>query len=188
MATTIVTGCGRCGTTMVMRMLHAGGMPVLADGTVGFEYHKAQWGHANWIGEAEGRAVKILDLHRITPPRGDYRIIVMTRDRLQQSLSMVKMLRTAGINVSYGASKSFEKSIGVDNSRIRKVADRLSQRVLRLRFEGVLVSPRAAAEALAALHDGIPLDVDAMTAVVIRRPSECLPGMLEASLVQQAAP
>jgi hypothetical protein len=39
---TIVAGAGRCGTSLLMQMLHAGGMPVIADNKESFESERTE--------------------------------------------------------------------------------------------------------------------------------------------------
>ena len=68
---TIVSGLPRSGTSMMMRMLEAGGVPVLTDekreadednlrGYYEDERVKQLREDASWITEAEGKAVKVI--------------------------------------------------------------------------------------------------------------------------------
>ena len=62
--TTIVTGFGRCGSTMLMRMLDAGGMPVVADSRASFESELFRVPKPTDWQQYRGRAIKVLDPHR----------------------------------------------------------------------------------------------------------------------------
>ena len=70
---TVVSGLPRSGTSMMMQMLAAGGMPVLTDGVRAadpdnprgyFEFEPAKRTAADgaWVGEAVGKAVKLVHL------------------------------------------------------------------------------------------------------------------------------
>lgn len=181
---TVVTGCGRCGTSMVMQMLRAGGMRVVPDEGPAHEDQRAVTlpGEAAWLAECRGAAIKILDIHTFTPPPAHpYRFIVLTRDTAEQAASQIKMLGAFGnaVRTDRRMRRSLTVQIAKDEMRIRRlVAFYPDSAHLLLRFENVLTDPLGAARAMAALVDQ-PLDVDAMAAVVIRRPPQCLAGMLE---------
>lgn len=89
----IVAGLPRSGTSMMMQMLRAGGLPILTDGRREadddnprgyFEFEPATRLHqdSSWLPQAHGRAVKIVaHLLRYLPlgPEFHYRVILMER-------------------------------------------------------------------------------------------------------------
>ncbi len=88
---TIVSGLPRSGTSMMMKMLHEGGMPVLIDdvrkadtdnpkGYYEFEQVKQLEHNQDWLIDAQGKAVKIISaLLKHLPPDYTYQVIFMQR-------------------------------------------------------------------------------------------------------------
>jgi len=88
---TVVSGLPRSGTSLMMQVLEAGGMPILCDGIRRadihnpcgyYEYEKVKTlaRDRSWIGDAEGKVVKIVSMHLYNlPPDHCYRVIFMTR-------------------------------------------------------------------------------------------------------------
>jgi len=105
---TIVSGLPRSGTSMMMQMLAAGGLPVLADerrgadsdnprGYYEFEAVKSLARDASWLANARGRAVKIVSALLVHLPDGfDYRVIFMRRPMPQILASQNAMLDRLG--------------------------------------------------------------------------------------------
>ena len=87
--TIIVGGVTRSGMTVTMQMLHMGGFPCFGNPPAFETYmiEKIPWG------ECEGRAVKLIDMHRHFPPNGDYRVILLKRSLREQAKSINKFLR-----------------------------------------------------------------------------------------------
>lgn len=104
----IVSGLPRSGTSMMMRMLEAGGVPVLVDnlrtadednpnGYYEFEPVKEVREDASWLRDAQGRAVKMV--YRLLydlPAHGSYRVIFMTRKLDEVIASQNTMLQRNG--------------------------------------------------------------------------------------------
>ena len=106
---TIVSGLPRSGTSMMMKMLAAGGMHILTDnaripdednprGYYELEKVKAlKDGEIDWLSEAQGKAVKIISaLLEHLPPQYQYRIIFMHRDLDEILASQKQMLVRRG--------------------------------------------------------------------------------------------
>jgi len=102
---TIVSGLPRSGTSMMMKMLEAGGLPPLTDnlrtadddnpkGYYEFErVKKLTDGDHSWLAEAEGKVVKVISaLLPHLPPTYTYRIIFMHRAMPEILASQKKML------------------------------------------------------------------------------------------------
>jgi hypothetical protein len=104
----VVSGLPRSGTSMMMRMLEAGGVPVIADGLRKadtdnpggyYEYEpvKLLKKDASWLDRAAGRAVKIIYLLLRDLPRSHrYDVIFMRRDVEEVVASQDQMLRRSG--------------------------------------------------------------------------------------------
>ena len=105
---TIVSGLPRSGTSMMMQMLAAGGMPVLADdarapdpdnprGYFEFGPAKRTARDGRWVGGAVGKAVKVVHLLVPALPAGyEYRVVFMCRDVREVLASQAEMLRRLG--------------------------------------------------------------------------------------------
>jgi len=101
---TIVSGLPRSGTSMMMRMLEAGGLPVLVDnirvadqdnprGYYEFEPVKQTKRDASWVPSAEGKVVKMV--YRLLydlPLDREYRVVFMRRNLDEVLRSQQKML------------------------------------------------------------------------------------------------
>ncbi len=106
---TIVSGLPRSGTSMMMRMLEAGGIPALTDalrtpdednpnGYYEFEDVKAIEDYGMWIDQAPGHSVKMVySLLEHLPGTHEYRVVFMRRDVDEILLSQKTMLQRNGI-------------------------------------------------------------------------------------------
>jgi hypothetical protein len=171
---TIVSGLPRSGTSLMMQMLAAGGMPILSDGERGADIDNPR-GYLEWerikqlpkdtacIGEAEGKAVKVISQLLLSlPPQHQYRVIFMQRPLPEVMASQDEMLRRRG---------TFDPS--EDNSVVaRAFQDHLSDvyawlnskhfvKSIRVQYHAVLNAPRETAESVAKLLE-LPLAVEAM--------------------------
>jgi hypothetical protein len=89
---------------MILQMLNAGGMPVLTDGQRSadddnplgyfeFEPVKQLYRNTEWIGQAAGKAVKVVvPLIPALPGRAGYRVILVERDLDEVLASQAKMI------------------------------------------------------------------------------------------------
>jgi hypothetical protein len=105
---TIVSGLPRSGTSMMMRMLDAGGMPVLTDhvrtadddnpnGYYEFEAVKHTKQNASWLDGSAGKAVKMV--YRLVydlPANRSYRVLFMRRKLEEVLASQRTMLERKG--------------------------------------------------------------------------------------------
>ena len=174
----VVSGLPRSGTSMAMKMLQAGGLPLVTDGQRRadednpkgyFEYEPvknlARDPDKSWLAAARGKGVKIIStLLRELPADHNYRVVFMRRDLGEILASQAKMLERRG-----------EES-GAEDEQMREVFEndlwRASYllkngpqfRVLPLHYTEVLADPRRQAERLAEFV-GAELDVDKMAAV-----------------------
>ena len=105
---TVVSGLPRSGTSLLMQMLRAGGVPILSDqvraedannprGYLEFEPVKRLARDASWIPQARGKAVKVIaQLIGKLPPDERYHIIMMRRDVDEVITSQMQMLERLG--------------------------------------------------------------------------------------------
>jgi hypothetical protein len=102
---TIVSGLPRSGTSMMMRMLQAGGIDVLTDNIrtpnednpLGYfeieNVKKLKDGEYGWLSDAEGKAIKVISaLLENLPDQYKYKVIFMRRDIDEVLASQKQML------------------------------------------------------------------------------------------------
>jgi hypothetical protein len=104
----VVTGLPRSGTSMLMQMLAAGGVPILSDGArqadednprgyFEFEPVKQLLKNSEWLFEARGKAVKIVaPLIGALPPGLECRVILCERNLEEVLDSQDQMLERRG--------------------------------------------------------------------------------------------
>jgi len=108
----IVSGLPRSGTSMMMKVLEAGGLPVIIDGLRSadkdnpegyYEYERVKEldkGDTAWVADAPGKAVKVISaLLEYLPSDYQYRVIFMNRKIEEVLNSQRKMLVHRGENV-----------------------------------------------------------------------------------------
>jgi hypothetical protein len=100
----IVSGLPRSGTSMMMKMLEAGGVQLFVDnkrkpdydnpnGYYEFEKVKEIDKDASWLGDSHGKAVKIVSMFLYhLPPMYGYKVIFMQRNMQEILTSQRKML------------------------------------------------------------------------------------------------
>jgi hypothetical protein len=106
---TLVSGLPRSGTSMMMRMLEAGGIEALTDnlrtadednpnGYYELEVSKQRKGDKTWLDEALGKAVKVIYLLLYDLPADRrYKVIFMRREIAEVVASQDVMLRRKGV-------------------------------------------------------------------------------------------
>ena len=106
---TIVSGLPRSGTSMMQKMLEAGGIEPLTDslrkaddnnpnGYYEFERVKAlRHGDSAWLASAQGKSVKVIsELLQYLPRNYSYRVLFMERNIAEVLASQQKMLASQG--------------------------------------------------------------------------------------------
>ena len=128
---TVVSGLPRSGTSMMMRMLSAGGMPILADDTrpadednpFGYYELEAAKGLRNdrrWLQDAVGKAVKVVHLLLPELPKDHaYRVVMMRRDLGEVLASQRAMLQHHGRR---GAELAPEKLAETEKTVLEEIA------------------------------------------------------------------
>ena len=175
---TIVSGLPRSGTSLMMQMLRAGGIPVLSDQIRAadvdnprgyFEFEKVKHVKADnaWLEQARGKAVKIIHMLLMDlPPDLDCRVVFMHRDLREVVRSQATMLQRSG---KAGASLTPDRLAQVYSSQLtavkRWLAERPSFKLLEIEYADLIREPRPNSEAVSKFL-GSDLDVDAMAAAV----------------------
>jgi hypothetical protein len=175
----VVSGLPRSGTSMLMKMLEAGGMGLVMDGVRTADednprgYYEdervkdlaAQLDNA-WIGEARGKAIKVISyLLKALPENHNYRVLFVRRNLQEVLASQAKMLARRGET----SETSDEKMVELLESDLWKAnyllkhASRFES--LELSYREVLEKPEDQARRINAFLGG-RLKVEAMAAVV----------------------
>ena len=174
----IVSGLPRSGTSMMMKMLEAGGLNILTDnirtadddnlqGYYEFERVKQlKEGDTVWVDEARGNVVKVISALLEHLPAGyQYKIIFMEREMMEILSSQRKMLERRGKPGNPAEDGKFAELYG---KHLEKVKGWLSQQqnmeVLYVRYNDMLKSPADYAAKVAAFLN-VPVDQKAMSAV-----------------------
>jgi len=175
---TIVSGLPRSGTSLMMQMLSAGGIPPLTDeiraadednprGYLEFERVKQIKQDKSWLDEAAGKAVKMVHLLLYDLPQGrPYRVVFMRRNLDEVLASQRKMLTRQG---KAGAQLPEEQLRKVFEDQVRKVTSWLTTqpnvKSIEVTYHELIADPRGHAARLNEFLGG-GLDVDAMVGAV----------------------
>ncbi len=172
---TIVSGLPRSGTSLLMQMLAAGGLPVLSDGERKSDTDNPR-GYLEWerikqlpkdpgcIAEAEGKAVKVISQLLLSLPDGhEYRVIFMLRPLSEVLKSQDEMLSRRGTTAISGDNSAVEKAFQGHLIQVDKwLEGKENIGVLRMQYHRVLEEPHTVAGEIAAFL-GAPLNIEAMT-------------------------
>jgi hypothetical protein len=173
----VVSGLPRSGTSMMMRMLEAGGVPILSDGErradddnprgyFELEAVKTTARDASWLDAAAGRAVKVISALLADLPEGpSYRVVFMRRNLDEVLASQSRMLERRGKRA--GEPDEQTKELLVDHlAQVEEVLRaRQDMEVLFVSYRRTVEEPRATAERLRSFL-ARELDVEAMCAAV----------------------
>lgn len=175
----VVSGLPRSGTSMMMKMLEAGGIPPLTDkirtadddnpkGYYEFErVKKLDKGDTDWLPQAEGKAVKVISqLLKYLPADYDYKVVFMRRHMDEILASQKKMLANRGEDTNRISDEElaslFEKHL---NQVINWLDQQTNVSTLYIHYSDTLSDPQTQAEKVNGFLDQT-LNVEAMTAVV----------------------
>ncbi len=173
---TIVSGLPRSGTSLMMQMLHAGGMEVVTDhiraadvdnprGYLEFETAKRIEKDTSWLPGTRGKVFKMVSqlLYHL-PPTERYRIIFMRRDLDEVLASQEKMLARRN-----AAAAPRQDIAGAFSLHLKKLfvwlAEQENIQLLRIDYRDVVADASGAAEKVNDFLGGT-LAIDAMTEAV----------------------
>ena len=171
----IVSGLPRSGTSMMMKMLEAGGLSVLTDnirtadddnlqGYYEFERVKAmKEGDTAWVEEAQGKVVKVISALLEHLPAGcQYKIIFMEREMMEILASQRKMLERRGKPGNPAEDGKFAELYGRHLEKVKNwLAGQQNMSVLFVHYNDMIAQPAGYAAKVAEFL-GIPMDVKAM--------------------------
>ncbi len=175
---TIVSGLPRSGTSLMMQMLEAGGLPALTDhartrdddnprGYYELEAVKRTSRDPTWLDRADGRAVKVVHaLLRDLPAHRSYRVVFMKRDLAEVVRSQGTMLSRRGTR---GADLTEAQLIQAFERQLERVERWLAGQpnfaVIYVSYNALMADPRRSARAVNDFLGG-SLDADAMAGAV----------------------
>lgn len=176
---TVVSGLPRSGTSMMMKMLEAGGIPPITDnlrtadkdnpkGYYEFERVKQlDKGDIAWVKDAEGKVVKVISqLLKYLPEGHEYRVVFMRRNMDEILASQKKMLINRGEDPNKAPDEEiaslFEKHLQNVMSWMRIQPN---VQVLYIHYRDMLDNPEPHVEQLTRFL-GDHLDANAMISVV----------------------
>ena len=175
----IVSGLPRSGTSMMMKMLAAGGLEILTDQERAADEDNPQGyfeleqvkrlpqGDTAWMDQAQGKVVKIISqLLLALPDTHSYKILFMRRNMAEVLASQRKMLERRGEDPNRIQDEEMTRLF---ESHLRQVfafiASHPNMAVLETDYQQILRSPRPEVEKIAAFVGG-DLDQQAMAAAV----------------------
>ncbi len=174
---TIVSGLPRSGTSMMMQMLEAGGIPILTDkqrvadednpkGYYEFERVKQVTKDQAWLEDSRGKAVKMVSaLLKDLPPGYHYKIVFMRRKMDEILKSQSVMLARSGKS----ADIPDDKMAALFQQHLDQVMKWLPAQpnidVLYIHYNDVMQNPSQEVEKLVQFL-GSDLDANAMVGVV----------------------
>ena len=175
---TIVSGLPRSGTSMMMQMIEAGGIPVLTDhqrtrdednpkGYYEFEPVKKTRDDPSWVPTARGKVVKVIySLLYDLPLEYEYRVIFMERNIYEVLASQKRMLQRSG---KTGANLSDDKLAELFKGQLNKfnhwIHNHRSFTMLPVNYSDIVTAPQLLAEKINTFLDG-GLDIQSMVRAV----------------------
>jgi hypothetical protein len=178
---TIVSGLPRSGTSMMMKMLEAGGMQILTDnvrsadennpmGYYEFErVKKLKDGDITWVETAQGKAIKVISALLEQIPRDfHYKIIFMRRDMNEILASQKRMLEIMGQS---NGNLSDEQLATIYNKHLASIEGWLARQtnleVIYVNYNSLLKDPNLYLMQLQTFLRG-NLDIEKMRGVIDR--------------------
>ncbi|NCF64570.1 MAG: sulfotransferase family protein [Chloroflexi bacterium] len=176
---TVVSGLPRSGTSMLMKMLEAGGLPPLIDnirtadddnpkGYYEFERVKAMdKGDTAWLADAQGKVVKVISaLLKYLPAEYQYRIIFIRRNMPEILASQHKMLVRRGEDPDKIDDEEMAELFAKHVSQVEAwLSQQSNMSVLYVHYREILSDPVPQISQINQFLGG-QLDTDQMTAVV----------------------
>jgi hypothetical protein len=174
----VVSGLPRSGTSLMMQMLQAGGIPLLIDdlrppdadnpnGYWEYEPVKRLQQDNSWLPKAEGKAVKVISaLLQYLPPQHTYKIVFMQRPLPEILASQTVMLERRGAQ----SGKVDDTTLGtvfaqhLDHTE-HWLAMQKHMAVLPVHYHETLADPEATAARVAQFLN-LPLTIEAMARAV----------------------
>jgi hypothetical protein len=177
----VVSGLPRSGTSMMMSMLRAGGVPILTDnirradednpqGYYEFELVRQLEHDTSWLDDAVGKAVKVISqLVPQLPPEYEYRIVFMLRNMAEILASQRQMLIRRGRQANAVTDEALAQVFYRHLVEVRQwIEAQPNMHVLYVHYGDVLSQPVEQAQRVDRFLGGV-LSVPAMAGVVDER-------------------
>ena len=176
----VVSGLPRSGTSMMMRMLEAGGIPIMTDAERGadidnhngyFEYERIKdletETDKGYIREGRGKALKVISfLIKYLPDDNDYRIIFMRRNLDEVLTSQGKMIDRLGTTDAEADDEAMKEAYRNDIVRTRLLCrKRRNMELIEIHYTETVADPAAGATKVNAFLGG-HLDEEAIQAAI----------------------
>jgi hypothetical protein len=159
----IVSGLPRSGTSMMMKMLESGGMPIVSDyvrqadesnpqGYYELERVKEldKGGDTSWLSAARGSVVKIIAyLLRYLPQDFNYKVVFMQRDLAEVLASQSKMLVSRGEPSDTEDERMRRLYVGHLAQSSRLLSDRPCFQSIEIQYRDALAEPEETARRVA---------------------------------------
>ncbi len=175
----VVSGLPRSGTSMIMKMLEAGGLALMTDGLRTADednpkgYYEvervkdlAREADKGWLAETRGKGIKVISyLLRSLPSTFNYKVVFIRRDMEEVLASQRKMLARRGEAEETAPERMralFEDDLWRASYQLKRRPEFES---IELHYGNVLARPLDEARRLAAFLGG-GLDAEAMAAAV----------------------
>ncbi len=145
----IVAGLGRCGTTLMCRLLHNAGLETYSKNLVSYESDDTQELYEKdnhfMMDRVTGKVIKLIDLHRLfLPPAYRYRVIWMQRDHKQQAKSHIKWIKHLDLAPFNIGTDRYSLKTMMDRDTVTNIKklERLKIPYLRVCFENLINLPK----------------------------------------------
>jgi len=176
----IVSGLPRSGTSMLMKMLEAGGMQIMTDSERVadidnpkgyFEYERVKdlekESDKSYIRAGRGKVLKVISfLIKDLPDDNDYRVIFMRRNLDEVLASQNKMIQRLGTEDATAAEEAMKEAYRNDIVRTRLLCkNRPNFELIEIHYRNTIEDPAATARSVNAFVGG-HLDEAAMRAAV----------------------
>jgi hypothetical protein len=176
----VVSGLPRSGTSMMMKMLEAGGVSIMTDGERTadidnpkgyFEYERIKnlehETDKSYVREGRGKAVKVISfLIKDLPDDNDYRVIFMRRDLDEVMSSQNKMIDRLGTSDTAAADEAMKEAYRNDIVRTRLLCKKRNNfEMVEIHYREAVAEPAISARKVNAFLKG-RLDEAAMKAAV----------------------
>lgn len=172
---TVVSGLPRSGTSMMMQILAAGGLPIVTDeqrradddnpkGYYEMERVKAlKQGDSAWLEQAPGKAVKVISyLLQSLPSKHHYRVIFMQRAMAEVLASQKQMLVRRGEPTDKISDEDMASYFERHLAEVQAwLAQQKNFQVLYMPYADLLAQPEERIQQVIAFLD-LPLDAQAM--------------------------
>lgn len=173
----VVSGLPRSGTSMMMKMLAEGGVPVLTDSIRQadddnpngyYEYEPIKQlveGKKAWLAQADQKAIKVISaLLEHLPPNYHYKVIFMERDLKEILTSQQKMLAHRN-QVNHASDHEIEEQFGGHLTAVKYWLSRQpNMEVLYINYNGLVSYPEPYCQEIAKFLS-IPLDLEKLASV-----------------------